>query len=211
MGVRQVTHRSESGTSTTSAVWVRELVWRTRRRSIDESARTGWRTSSSPLPTANTSGDPREAYVSTQQPSSSPQARVPCSDEHSRRPRRVEVAPQQGSRPPLGLIHRVRDRTSFDRLRREGTRVRSGPLWCVHVSDPDVMPAQVAFALGRPIGSAVTRNRLRRRLRHLLTDMPPGIALVGAHPTVVELTFDQLRMHADHLVHRCGSTRSESP
>jgi ribonuclease P protein component len=62
----------------------------------------------------------------------------------------------------------------------------------------------VAYALGRPIGTAVTRNRLRRRLRAILagSDVPPGLLMVGATPAIVELTFDQLTAHVGALVRR---------
>ena len=51
-------------------------------------------------------------------------------------------------------------------------------------------------------GSAVTRNRLRRRLRSILgsLDVPPGLVLVGASPRVIELTFDQLRERTTALI-----------
>lgn len=59
----------------------------------------------------------------------------------------------------------------------------------------------MAFALGRALGPAVVRNRLRRQLRAILQDasaagqLPPGLYLFGARPTAVsrssvELTFD---------------------
>ena len=56
----------------------------------------------------------------------------------------------------------------------------------------------MAFALGRALGPAVTRNRLRRRLRAIcrtLTatgELPPGMLLIGATPVAVELTYAQL-------------------
>lgn len=56
----------------------------------------------------------------------------------------------------------------------------------------------MAFALGRALGPAVTRNLLRRRLRAIcrtLTasgELPPGLLLIGASPAAVELTYDQL-------------------
>lgn len=56
----------------------------------------------------------------------------------------------------------------------------------------------MAFALGRALGPAVTRNRLRRRLRAIcrtLTaagELPPGLLLIGASPAAVELTYAQL-------------------
>ena len=92
------------------------------------------------------------------------------------------------------MIDRIRERDTFVRLRREGVRVRIDPLWCSSVPDPNVEPPRVAFAIGRALGPAVTRNRLRRRLRALLadSDVLPGIYLIGATPHVIELTFDEL-------------------
>jgi ribonuclease P protein component len=55
----------------------------------------------------------------------------------------------------------------------------------------------VAFSIGRALGSAPRRNRLRRRLRALLHELEPsllpGALLIGALPATIELTFDQLR------------------
>jgi ribonuclease P protein component len=56
----------------------------------------------------------------------------------------------------------------------------------------------VAFALGRALGPAVVRNRLRRRLRAVCRaldsagSMPGGLLLIGANPTVLELPFAQI-------------------
>jgi ribonuclease P protein component len=92
------------------------------------------------------------------------------------------------------LIDRVRERDAFVRLRRDGVRVRTDPLWCSFVLDPDLVPPQVAFAIGRAVGSAVSRNRLRRRLRALLanSDVPPGLYLIGARVPACEHTFADL-------------------
>ena len=92
------------------------------------------------------------------------------------------------------MIDRVRERDAFVRLRRDGVRVRTDPLWCSFVLAPDLVPPQVAFAIGRAAGSAVSRNRLRRRLRALLanSDVPPGLYLIGARPPACEHTFADL-------------------
>jgi len=58
-----------------------------------------------------------------------------------------------------------------------------------------VAPPRVAFALGRAVGPAVTRNLIRRRLRALLNEqitLPAGIYLVGAQPTAATSTFEAL-------------------
>jgi RNase P protein component len=61
----------------------------------------------------------------------------------------------------------------------------------------------VAYALGRAIGPAVVRNRLRRRLQAMLAtvELPPGFYLIGAQPIAAqrsrnELEFDLLKLVA---------------
>lgn len=100
------------------------------------------------------------------------------------------------------MIDRIRERDAFVRLRRDGVRVRIDPLWCSSIRDPEAVPARVAFAIGRNVGNAVTRNRLRRRLRAILadTEVPGGWYLIGASPRANELTFDQLGSVVDRLV-----------
>ena len=64
----------------------------------------------------------------------------------------------------------------------------------VPVAAPD-SPARVAFAIGRGVGSAVVRNRLRRRLRAVLADagLAPGAYLVSVGPDAVHLSSSELR------------------
>jgi RNase P protein component len=61
----------------------------------------------------------------------------------------------------------------------------------------------VAYAIGRAIGPAVVRNRLRRQLQALLagSSLPPGLYLIGAQPVAAqrsqsELAFDLIRLVA---------------
>lgn len=105
------------------------------------------------------------------------------------------------------MIDRIREREGFVRLRQEGTRTRIDPLWCSSVPDPTSATPKVAFAIGRAVGPAVTRNRLRRRLRALLADaaLPPGWYLIGATPRAAELTFDQLGACVSQLRRRLPS------
>jgi ribonuclease P protein component len=57
---------------------------------------------------------------------------------------------------------------------------------------------EVAYAIGRRVGTAVTRNRLRRRLRAIVAEaassLPSGAYVVRAGPEAAELDFDELRM-----------------
>jgi ribonuclease P protein component len=104
------------------------------------------------------------------------------------------------------LIGRISERREFDRLNRHGRRARTNSLWCRYLDDAELVPPRVAFAIGRVVGPAVIRNRVRRRLRELLRSAtvvePPllshGHLLIGARPGVAELPFAVLRdeLHA---------------
>jgi ribonuclease P protein component len=150
-----------------------------------------------------------EAHLPAEQPPSRQEARVPSPHEHPRRAGDPEGAPC--SRPPqaVGLIWSIRDRASFDRLRAEGRRVDAGALWCSVVLDPDLRPPRLAFAIGRSYGSAVARNRMRRRLRPILTArgarLAPGLYLIGARPIASGRTHDELATMIDTMLERIES------
>lgn len=110
------------------------------------------------------------------------------------------------------MIDRIRERDAFIRLRRDGVRVRIEPLWCSFVPDSEVVPPQVAFAIGRATGSAVQRNLLRRRLRAVLREceVPPGLLLIGASARVNERTFAELEGCLTDLIRKVAD-RSAPP
>jgi ribonuclease P protein component len=73
----------------------------------------------------------------------------------------------------LPATARLRQRAEFTATLRAGRRGRSG-LLAVHL-DPSsesaqpAGPARVGFVVSRAVGPAVVRNRVLRRLRHLMT------------------------------------------
>lgn len=54
----------------------------------------------------------------------------------------------------------------------------------------------MAYTVGRRVGPAVVRNRLRRRLRMLMrrhaSDLQPGAYLIAATPEAAALSYHQL-------------------
>ena len=94
-----------------------------------------------------------------------------------------------------GPVWRVRDAKTFTALAASRRRVRRGGVWVAWVPGPSDEPARVAFAVGRKVGGAVTRNRARRRLRAVIAELrPPGGAyLVGLRPDAVDLPFSDLK------------------
>ena len=111
------------------------------------------------------------------------------------------------------MIWRIRERREFTRLTAEGQRARAGVLWCTYVLDPPGIstPPRVAFALGRALGPAVVRNRVRRQLKAMLQDassaghLPPGIYLFGAKPIAASRSRVELQFDLSNLLGRLPS------
>jgi ribonuclease P protein component len=139
----------------------------------------------------------READLPAEQPEAQEEARIPVADAHPRGARRSEDPSPARPRPAVGLIWRVRGHAAFRDLARAPVR-RHGALSARLVPGDPGTPPRVAFAIGRPVGGAVARNRLRRRLRAALRALQPelvpgGAYLVGAGPAAVTATPAELR------------------
>ncbi|MFM8790969.1 MAG: ribonuclease P protein component [Solirubrobacterales bacterium] len=98
----------------------------------------------------------------------------------------------------IGRLHR---RDEFERLRRQGSRVRSGVVWCMMLPDPELDGPRMAFAIGRSSGDAVDRNRARRRIREAFRriDLPSGLYLVGLTVPATSVTFAHAVAAADGI------------
>jgi len=72
------------------------------------------------------------------------------------------------------------------------------------LTDPSLPGAHVGYAIGRNVGGAVLRNRIRRQLRSLLeaksNQMPAGWYLVGVQPRVAAMTWTDLGVTVDQLL-----------
>jgi ribonuclease P protein component len=103
------------------------------------------------------------------------------------------------------LITGITRRQTFDRLRRDGTRVRGARLGLTFVPRDDARP-EVAFAISRKLGSAVVRNRCRRRVRPLLDAhartgrLRPGAYLVQVTARIDDLDAAVLARDVDDLL-----------
>jgi ribonuclease P protein component len=72
------------------------------------------------------------------------------------------------------------------------------------IADPLATPPRVAFAVGRSVGSAPLRNRVRRRLRALARahadELAPGWYLVGADASFARSPFGEAQGQFRRLV-----------
>ena len=71
-------------------------------------------------------------------------------------------------------------------------------------ADERLSGAEVGFAIGRSVGPAVVRNRVRRRLRVLMRDraLADGRYLISVSPAAADASFDELGCHLDAALAR---------
>jgi len=95
------------------------------------------------------------------------------------------------------VVWRIRDRATFEALRRNGQRSRRGHITATFVVGGDDTGLRVAYAVGKRVGGAVVRNRLRRRLRAVVAEasgsLAPGAYLVVAGSEASGLPYEDLK------------------
>lgn len=108
--------------------------------------------------------------------------------------------------PRSARLNRVAE---FARVRAEG-RSEHGRLMVFSALRHDVPePARVGFITSRRVGSAVARNRVRRRLREIVRADRPQLAsgcwvVLIARAAAAEASFDALRDEWRRLAKRAG-------
>jgi ribonuclease P protein component len=109
----------------------------------------------------------------------------------------------------LPATARLRQRAEFTATIRRGHRGRSG-LLAVHLDRASAgppAPTRVGFVVSRTVGPAVVRNRVLRRLRHLmaarLDQVPAGCrVVVRAFPSAAAASSAALALALDRALDR---------
>ncbi|MBB1254344.1 ribonuclease P protein component [Streptomyces alkaliterrae] len=114
----------------------------------------------------------------------------------------------------LPTENRLRRREDFAAAVRRGRRA-GRPLLVVHLrsgTDPhalgeDAPPARAGFVVSKATGNAVVRNRVKRRLRHLIRDRlsalaPGSLVVVRALPGAGEADHTELARDLDAALQR---------
>lgn len=94
------------------------------------------------------------------------------------------------------MAWRIRDRRTFEVLRQSGRRARRGPITVTYAAVGDGPQLRVAYAVGKRVGGAVVRNRLRRRLRAAVDEiegLEPGAYVIAATAAATTLSYEDLR------------------
>lgn len=170
-----------------------------------------------------------QAHVPAEQSPARQDPRVPAAHAHQGRARDHLGTPDQGAGTPFGVAaatgeimlavgQRLRRRTEFTAAVRSGRRVGRGVL-VVHLLAPTAgsvntgSTARVGFVIPKSVGTAVARNKIRRRLRHLarvrLAQLPPGTDLViRALPGAASRSYAQLRSDLEAAIAAASAPRS---
>lgn len=85
------------------------------------------------------------------------------------------------------------------------------------LADGAELPPRVAYAVGRPVGTAVVRNQVRRRLRAAVAEqhrgpggpLPSGSYLVAARPEAATLAPTDLKATLSRAMQAATQPRSE--
>ena len=158
-----------------------------------------------------------EAHVPTEQPQTGQEPRLPSPYVHPSWAGSAQGQAAEGPAATVGLTWPVRDRGTFARFRASRTRTRTGPITVTFVTDEVVARPRVAYSVGRKVGTAVVRNRLKRRLRAIVADravrLAPGAYLISAGPRAADLSFTDLRSAVDGALDRmiAAVTRRNQP
>jgi ribonuclease P protein component len=98
---------------------------------------------------------------------------------------------------------RLRHRRDFEALSRQG-RSLSGPLLAIRTRRNGLDESRFGFAVGKRVGKAVVRNRVKRRLRAAVGQLGPAggwDVLISARAPAAAVGYDELvRALADLLV-----------
>ena len=108
---------------------------------------------------------------------------------------------------------RLTDSPEFERVYRQGTAYR-GKLFSVHAFPNERGYPRLGLSVSRKVGTAVTRNTVRRRLREVFraSEIPGDLDLVlSARPAAAEATFGELQAEFDKALGKFAGLAERRP
>jgi ribonuclease P protein component len=149
-----------------------------------------------------------EANLSAQEAQAYAHTWFSRSDADQSRPSGGQGPAPQGPSQADRLTWRIRDRATFEALSSR-RHMRRGPVSLAVFDVGDGAPPRVAYSVGKRVGSSVTRNRVRRRLRAAVAShrprLQPGRAyLLAASPTAADASYAELHAAVGGLLDAPG-------
>jgi ribonuclease P protein component len=110
---------------------------------------------------------------------------------------------------------RLTDSPEFERVYRQGTAYR-GKCFSVHAFPNEHGNPRLGLSVVRKVGTAVTRNTVRRRLREVFrastSEIPGDLDLVvSARPAAAKATFEELRAEFSKALGKFARTAQRRP
>lgn len=102
---------------------------------------------------------------------------------------------------------RIKDNEEFQLVFKKGKSFANRQLVVYYMKKEGQTHFRVGFSVGKKIGNAVTRNRIKRHLRHAFQDLEDKISkntdmvIIARQPTK-EMTYDQFKKSLVHLLSR---------
>ena len=105
--------------------------------------------------------------------------------------------------------YRLQKNRAFQYVYRKGHSVACGNLVLLLAPGRE---KRVGFSVSKKVGNAVTRNKVKRRLREcfrpLLGDVKNGLYVIVARPSAAEAAFDALQRDVRYLLKKHSAFRS---
>ena len=104
--------------------------------------------------------------------------------------------------------YRLQKNRAFQYVYRRGHSVACRDLGMLAAKGREL---KVGFSVSKKVGNAVTRNRVKRRLRECfrpyLGDVKPGLYIIVARPSAAEATFQSLQRDVRYLLKKQGALK----
>ena len=100
---------------------------------------------------------------------------------------------------------RVKKDREFQKVFRKGKSTANRQFVIYQYNKEDQSHFRVGISVSKKLGNAVTRNRLKRRIRHILMELDDQLAqdvdfIVIARQTIVQMSYQEMKSSRMHVL-----------